>query len=103
VAIPFRAPLRPLALLVRAAIVFVGGLLLWLGWASVDGPTWFSIELAGVTWPLGVLALVNGSAALAVELLARRFHLVEPRRPRLARAAEPARRVRESVPDVGAT
>jgi hypothetical protein len=97
VAIPFRVPIRPLALLVRAAIVFVGSLLLWLAWASADGPAWLPIELAGATWPLGVLASLNGATALAVELLARRLHLVEPR------ALESVRVERASVPDVSAT
>jgi hypothetical protein len=68
-----------LGVLVRAATVFVIGLLLWLGWSALDAPAWGGVRIGAATWPLGVLATITGATALSLELLARRMQLAEPR------------------------
>lgn len=82
-----RSAFSPLGVAIRSSAVFVGGLLLWLWWSSLDLPAWGGLRIGYTTWPLGVLAVLTGLNALAVELLGRRLQLVERL---VARPSEPA-------------
>lgn len=81
-----------LGVLVRAATVFVLGLLLWLGWSALDAPAWGGVRIGAATWPLGVLAVITGATALSLELLARRMQLAEPRSESRPGTGAPRRR-----------
>lgn len=85
-----RSRLSFLGALVRAAMVFVLGLLLWLGWSALDGPAWGGVRIGVTTWPLGVLAVITAGTAFVLELLARRMQLTEARKSAELQDSKPA-------------
>lgn len=80
VAVLARQGVSSLGVLVRAAIVFVVGLLLWLGWAELDLPAWGAVRIGAATWPFGALAVLTTLAASTVEVAAWKLRVVERRR-----------------------